>query len=1734
MSTSRRRQLALGALCAVVLGLAGLSAGAAGADPASFVQRASAQQLSVTAATGLSVTPASNVTAGNRLVVVTEAWNWGGPTAASVTDTAGNTYTRLLTFKASDKTEMSVWSAPVGAGGGTRPVVTVKPTSTAHMGVSVVEYAGLSSAAGAAVVDKLATGSGTTGTSAATVESGPTGATTGADGLAVGFYVDSGFGVPVSSGTGYTERVNVSPNDIAQVVVEDRVVGAGAIPSASVRTGARTTWLMATVVFKADASGAPQAPAAPTGVSAVAGDGSAAVSWTAPADGGSPLTSHTVTPYINGAAQTPKTVSGSPPATSTTVTGLTNGTAYTFKVTATNAVGTGPASAASSAVTPGAPEPPAAPTAVAAVAGDTTASVSWTAPADGGSPLTSYTITPYAGSTAQAPKTVTGSPPAASTTVTGLTNGTEYTFRVKATNDVGTGPASAPSDPVTPSAPQGPQYVQRVGAEQLSVGLAGLSVTPSSPITAGNRLVVLTEMWNWVGPTASTVTDSAGNTYTRHSSHKAADGTEMSVWSAVVTAGGGTRPSITVRPTSTAHMGVSVVEYSGLSAASGASAVDQLARTSGATGSAAATVASGATAPVSQDGLALGLYVDSGFNRALTADAAYRERVNNSPNDISARLVEDRLVAAGATPNATVRTGSSTTWLMATLVLKAAASGAPQAPGAPAGVTASAGNGRADVSWAAPSDGGSPITSYTVTPYAGGVAQTAKSVSGSPPATQTTVTGLTNGTAYTFKVTATNGVGTGPASPASNAVTPSAPQPPAAPTGVSATAGDASARVDWTAPAGGGITSYTVTPYAGATAQTPKTVTGSPPATSTTVTGLTNGTSYTFRVTATNAEGTGPASAASNAVTPAPSPDGEWSEVLDWPLVAVHTVQLKNGKYLMWDGWTAPQPTSLWDSSNQSFASFTPFSSIFCAGVVQMPDGRVLVAGGHGKSTTGELGIVDTNIFDPVSSTWSRVADMNYPRWYPGLTELADGRSVVISGNTTDASTWADTPEVYDPVTNEWTLLEGVSTPEVHEEEYPFTYLAPSGKVFTIGTEEDLSFLLDVANETWTPVGGKSDIENGSSVMYRPGKVLYSGGAAHLTSIGPARTDASIIDLTDATPDWRPTAPMANRRVYHKLTMLADGKVLALGGQPQSDAGNVTSGVLDAEIWDPATGDWTTVAPAGAARNYHSTSVLMPDGRVLFAGGGHVKSANEAGRKTAQIYSPPYLDRGPRPTITAAPDVASYGTTIPISTPNAASIRSVNLVSLAADTHQIDMSQHFVPLNFTAGAGGLQVDMPASAALAPPASYMIFIVDENGVPSVASFVDVTPALTAPSPPTAVSATSGDAGATVTWTAPPSGGSPITSYKVTPYINGAAQTPKTVSGSPPATSTTVTGLTNETAYTFKVSATNALGTSAASAASQPVTPSAEVRPRFVQRASAQRLSVGTVNGISVTPPSNVTAGNRLVVLTEAWNWAGPTAASVTDSAGNAYTRLVGFKGPDGTELSAWSAPVSAGGGTRPVVTVKPTSTAHMGVSVVEYSGLSTAAGAAVVDQLATATGTAGGSATTVQSGPTAATTEADGLALGFYVDSGFGVALTAGSGYTERVNVSPNDISQMVVEDRVVDAGETPSASVRTGANVTWQMATVVFKGAGAGAGARSAARTAAPSSAPRTARPASPVTFADSAAAAATDSPAARRLRAGLRTRAKRPRGGRDKFAQHLVKTTGSGGGAGWICRLPN
>ena len=1097
-----------------------------------------------------------------------------------------------------------------------------------------------------------------------------------------------------------------------------------------------------------------------------------------------------------------------------------------------------------------------------------------------------------------------------------------------------------------------PAFVQQVSVHSSNVTSAKL--TPPYAITAGNRMVVVVGVWSSGAATAKSVTDAAGNTYTEVLHFEGSDNTEQSVWTAPVTAGGQTKPAITVTATAKADVGAVASEYSGLSTAAGSAAVDEVASRS-ATTSGAATVSSGATTATSgSNELAIGSYVDSGFGDSVTSGSGFTQRANVSPASNMELLSEDQaLPTAGATPNASAGTGAGTVWLMSTVVFAAANQSAPPTvPGAPTGVTATAGDGNATVSWTAPSNGGAPITRYTVTPYIGSAAQPATTVNGTPPVTNATVTSLTNGTAYTFTVTATNSVGTGAAS------------------------------------------------------------------------------------------------APSNSVTPTASSAGSWGPLLSWPMVAIHSILMDNGKVLQFDGWQQPEPTEVYDPGSQTFATQTAPDSVFCSGMAELPDGRVLVVGGYGGLSTGQIGIVDTTIFDPTTNSWSRVADMHYPRWYPDLTELADGRFVAISGNTTDENHWADTPEVFDPSTGQWTALTGVSTSQVHEQEYPFSYLIPNGNVFTIGPSEDQSFELNVNAKTWTQVGGSSGVVNGSSVMYLPGKVLYSGGAANLNSSTPAAATTSVIDLTAATPTWHQTASMAHARIYHTLTMLADGTVLAVGGEPtagQTGPSEVSGGVLPSEIWNPATQTWSPAAATGTTRGYHSTALLMPDGTVLVGGSGHA-NPGLAGQNSSQVYSPAYLSKGPRPTISSAPASISYGNGFNVTMGDASTVSAVNLVSLGSDTHQSDMGQHFVPLSFTQSGSSLTIQPPSGGTYAPPGHYMLFILNANGVPAVAPIISVGGPATAPAAPTGVTASPLDGGAGVTWAAPANGGSPITSYTVTPYIGSTAQPVTVVSGSPAPTSANVTGLTNGTTYTFTVTATNAVGSGPPSTPSNAVTPNSSPPPAFVQQASGHS---GTGASLSVSLKSSTLTGDRLVVEAGVWSSGSATVKSVTDTAGDTFTELTHFTAADNTEQSVWTAPIASGSSTPPTITVTPTVKADIGAAVLEYSGLSTASGTAVLDQSAHAVGKTGSGTPSVASGATPATTGTNELALGVYTDSGFGDTVTGAGGWSSRVNISKAGDMELLAEDQVVPIGATPNASVTTGASTYWLMSTVVLKNASA-------------------------------------------------------------------------------------
>jgi PKD repeat protein len=454
---------------------------------------------------------------------------------------------------------------------------------------------------------------------------------------------------------------------------------------------------------------------------------------------------------------------------------------------------------------------------------------------------------------------------------------------------------------------------------------------------------------------------------------------------------------------------------------------------------------------------------------------------------------------------------------------------------------------------------------------------------------------------------------------------------------------------------------------------------------------------------------------ASAAVSGSEETAGSWSAPFSWPVVGLHLILLPNGKVLSWGHFGTPQ---VWDPGDGSFTAVPSPALLFCAGHSLLQDGRVLTAGGH---ITDDHGLPDITLFSAGSQSWSRSASMRRGRWYPTNTTLSNGDVVILAGRD-EAGTEVAEPEV-------WTSgsVRLLSTASRVLPYYPRAFLAPNGNVFYAGEARTTRYLDPSGTGAWTTVGDRlyGTRDYGSAVMYDDGKILYTGG-------GRTTNTAEIIDLNSAAPAWQWTGSMAYARRHLNATMLPTGEVLVTGGSSGTGFNDFAQAVHAAELWNPATGIWTTLASNTINRTYHSTSILLPDGRILHTGSGDAAGAPD--ERNAELFSPPYLFKGPRPTIADAPSQIGYSTSFSVATPQAAAIAKVSLIRLGSVTHAFDMNQRFQWLSFAAGDGVLTVSAPTSRERTPPGHYMLFILDGNGVPSVAKIVVVGSSSEPPPPP----------------------------------------------------------------------------------------------------------------------------------------------------------------------------------------------------------------------------------------------------------------------------------------------------------------------------------------------------------------------------------------------------------------
>jgi len=423
---------------------------------------------------------------------------------------------------------------------------------------------------------------------------------------------------------------------------------------------------------------------------------------------------------------------------------------------------------------------------------------------------------------------------------------------------------------------------------------------------------------------------------------------------------------------------------------------------------------------------------------------------------------------------------------------------------------------------------------------------------------------------------------------------------------------------------------------------------------------------------------------------------------------------------------------------------------MFCGGETPMADGRVMSNGGtlaYDGDGRGFAGRPDVLAFDPTAEQWTALASMTHGRWYPAVITLGDGRVLAAAGLDETGHGVNNALDSYFIASDRWQQLAMPHKLELRS--YAHLYLLADGSVCYAGGHMDDApldpFCLDLTRSpaTKTPIKKLARVDardQCSSVLLPPAqdqKIMIIGGAK---AAGPddddrapvGIADVDVLDVTRKPLSYHCVAPLHLPRKHSNATLLPDRTVLVTGGsQRGEEAAKATN---CAEVFDPAHPEdgWTQLAQAQVTRMYHSVALLLPDARVVTAGGNPDRGFRINWEPVAgdpheemhlEIFSPPYLFRGPRPTIGPVASEWRYGQGVDIASPQAGTIKWASLIRPGATTHSFNTSQRLVDLPITTqGDGIVHVEVTAEPNLAPPGWYMLFLTDDAAIPSIASWV----------------------------------------------------------------------------------------------------------------------------------------------------------------------------------------------------------------------------------------------------------------------------------------------------------------------------------------------------------------------------------------------------------------------------
>ena len=476
---------------------------------------------------------------------------------------------------------------------------------------------------------------------------------------------------------------------------------------------------------------------------------------------------------------------------------------------------------------------------------------------------------------------------------------------------------------------------------------------------------------------------------------------------------------------------------------------------------------------------------------------------------------------------------------------------------------------------------------------------------------------------------------------------------------------------------------------------------------------------------------------------------GAWTDVIPLPVIPVAAALLPDGKVLMWSSSSGfGFPGDLGDAPSRTYtAIFDPatgrsvqitetkaHSDMFCAGIAYLPDGRVLVNGGDSSPKT--------SIYDHLTKTWSAGAYMNIPRGYNADVLLTTGEVLTLGGSWSGDFFAAKNGEVWSPATGEWSLRSGILAQPIigpdpegyyRGDTLLWLFAVANGYVLHAGPSAEMHWIETSGDGSIVSAGTRGDDAysiNGKAVQYDVGKILKTGGGPAFENAW-ATAAAYVIKFNPALADPRnqavvveTTAPMAYPRAFANGVVLPNGQVLIVGGQAYAVPFTDDLAVLVPELWDPVDETFTQLTPMQTPRNYHSTALLLPDGRVFVGGGGLCGCG--ADHPDAEIFSPPYLfnlDGTParQPNIVSAPSTAQLGSTMSVTTNTP--VTAFAILRLSAATHSVDNDQRRVPLQIiSASQNSYDLSVPSDPGVVSPGYYMLFAINPQGTPSVAAII----------------------------------------------------------------------------------------------------------------------------------------------------------------------------------------------------------------------------------------------------------------------------------------------------------------------------------------------------------------------------------------------------------------------------